>query len=488
MGFPKGFLWGGATAANQYEGGYLEGGKGLTTLDAITGGSHTVPRKISIKTKEGEIKYLNRGEPVGEGSVGYVDPHQYYPSHVATDFYHHYQEDIALFAQMGFKTFRLSIAWARLYPRGDELTPNEEGVKFYENVFKELRKYNIEPLVTLNHFDLPMFLADEMDGWLDRRVVDYFVKFATTCFTRYKGLVTLWKTFNEINFLRGWNTLGIKTNDEQDRYQAMHHIFVASAKAVQIGHIIDPNNQIGMMLACGASYPEDCNPDTYMANIERQRVEYFFSDVQCRGYYPDYKLKEFERKGIHINMEEHDEEILLDGVVDFIGYSYYASGIVSTRKDAKMTDGNQTKQGKNPFLKSNDWGWQIDPVGIRITLNELYERYQLPLFIVENGLGAIDTLEEDGTINDDYRIDYLARHIAEMKKAVELDGVPLMGYTPWGCIDLVSAGTGEMRKRYGFIYVDMDDEGKGTLNRYPKKSFNWYKKVIASNGEDLSND
>ncbi len=486
MGFPKGFLWGGATAANQYEGGYLDGGKGLSTLDAITGGSHTVPRRISFKTADGEIKYHTRDEALGQGATGYVDPNQYYPSHVATDFYHHYKEDIALFAEMGFKTFRMSIAWSRLFPRGDEKEPNEEGVLFYENIFKELRKYNIEPLVTLNHFDMPMYLADEMDGWLDRRVIDYFVNFARVCFTRYKGLVTLWKTFNEINFMRGWDTIGIKSYDDQTRYQAMHHIFVASAKTVLLGHVIDPNNLIGMMIAYGTSYPEDCNPDNYMKNIEEMHVKQFYCDVQCRGYYPNYKLKEFERNGVVIKKEKYDDEILLDGTVDFIGFSYYSSGITTVRTDAETTDGNQKRNVKNPHLKASDWGWQIDPVGLRIALNELYDRYELPLFVVENGLGAIDVVEEDGSINDDYRIDYLAAHIEEMKKAVDIDGVELMGYTPWGCVDLVSAGTGEMRKRYGLIYVDMDDEGKGTLKRSKKKSFNWYKKVIASNGEDLS--
>ena len=359
-------------------------------------------------------------------------------------------------------------------------------VQFYENVFKELRKYNIQPLVTLNHFDLPLYLADTMDGWSDRRVVDYFVNFARVCFTRYKGLVTLWKTFNEINFLNGWRTLGVKSNDAQTRYQAIHHIFIASAKAVQLGHIIDPNNKIGMMIAYGTHYPEDCNPDNYMKNIEENHTKQFFSDVQCRGYYPNYKLKEFERLGVKIKKEEFDDEILLNGTVDFIGFSYYNSGVSTVRKDAKMTEGNQKQSVKNPYLKTSDWGWQIDPVGLRIALNELYDRYELPLFVVENGLGTKDVVEEDGSINDDYRIDYLASHIAEMKKAVEIDGVELMGYTPWGCIDLVSASTGEIKKRYGFIYVDRNDNGEGSFARSKKKSFYWYKKVIASNGEDLT--
>ncbi|CVH74331.1 6-phospho-beta-glucosidase BglA [Clostridiales bacterium CHKCI006] len=488
MGFPKDFLWGGATAANQYEGGYLDGGKGLTTLDAITGGSHTVPRRLSYQGPDGEVKFVDRSADLPKGAKGYVDPNQYYPSHVATDFYHHWKEDIALFAEMGFKTFRMSIAWARLFPRGDELEPNEEGVQFYENIFKELRKYNIEPMVTLNHFDMPMYLADEMDGWLDRRVIDYYLNFVRVCFTRYKGLVKLWKTFNEINVLRGWEMLGVKDHSPQTYYQALHHIFVASAKAVQLGHLIDPENMIGMMIAYGTNYPEDCNPETFMKNIQESHIKQFFCDVQCRGYYPNYKLKEFERLGVEIKQDIYDEEVLLEGTVDFIGFSYYSSGVTTTREDAETTDGNQRRQVKNPYLKASDWGWQIDPVGLRIACNELYDRYEIPVFVVENGLGAIDTVEADGSINDDYRIDYLARHIEQLEKAINEDGVPVMGYTPWGCIDLVSAGTGEMRKRYGFIYVDMDDEGKGTLARSRKKSFYWYKKVIETNGEDLSND
>ena len=282
--------------------------------------------------------------------------------------------------------------------------------------------------------------------------------------------------------------LGVKDHSPQTYYQALHHIFVASAKAVQLGHLIDPENMIGMMIAYGTNYPEDCNPETFMKNIQESHIKQFFCDVQCRGYYPNYKLKEFERLGVEIKQDIYDEEVLLEGTVDFIGFSYYSSGVTTTREDAETTDGNQRRQVKNPYLKASDWGWQIDPVGLRIACNELYDRYEIPVFVVENGLGAIDTVEADGSINDDYRIDYLARHIEQLEKAINEDGVPVMGYTPWGCIDLVSAGTGEMRKRYGFIYVDMDDEGKGTLARSRKKSFYWYKKVIESNGEDLSTD
>ncbi len=485
MGFPEGFFWGGATAANQYEGGYISDGRGTTTLDAITGGSYKEPRKYTFKTADGTISSCKRGEAVGLGATGYIDPDVYYPSHVATDFYHHYKEDIALFAEMGFKCFRLSISWTRIFPRGDEEEPNEAGLQFYDDVFDELHKYGIEPLVTIVHFDIPMYLADTMDGWLDRRTIGYFVHYCEVIFNRYKDKVKYWKTFNEINVLRDWSTLGTKTLDEQTRYQALHHVFVASAKAVKLGHEINPDFMIGMMVAYGVIYPEDCNPDNNIQAVIDRHERQFFCDVQCRGYYPAYKLKEFERKGIVIKKEEGDDEILKEGTVDFIGFSYYQSSVSTINKDAIKTEGNQSRGVANKYLKSNDWGWQIDPVGLRVALNELYDRYELPVWVVENGIGAIDTVEEDGSIHDPYRIDYLRQHIIEMKKAVEIDGVDLMGYTPWGCIDVVSAGTGEMRKRYGFIYVDMDDDGKGTLNRSRKDSFYWYQKVCKSNGEDL---
>ncbi len=487
MGFHKGFLWGGATAANQYEGGYNEGGRGLATSDVITDGNMNTPRRITIQLKDGTLTSISRFEELPDGAVGYLDPDTYYPSHVATDFYHHYEEDIALFAEMGFNSFRMSISWTRIFPRGDEEQPNEEGLAFYDKVFDTCLKHNIEPIVTICHFDVPKYLADEMDGWSDRRVVDYYVNYCDAIFKRYKNKVKYWMTFNEINLLNGYTTLGCRKTDDQTRYQALHHMFVASAKAVQLGHVINPEFEIGMMVAYILSYPETCNPADQQEDIDAARnLKYFFCDVQCRGYYPSYKLAEFERKGIVIKKEPYDDEILYNGTVDYIGFSYYNSGVSTARKDAETTEGNVEKVVKSKYLKVSEWGWPIDPMGLRIAMNQLWDRYQLPLMIVENGLGAKDTVEADGSINDDYRIDYLADHIAEMKKAVELDGVELWGYTPWGCIDLVSAGTGEMTKRYGMIYVDMDDKGNGNLKRSKKKSFDWYKKVILSNGEDLS--
>lgn len=485
MGFPKDFLWGGATAANQYEGGYLSGGKGLSTLDAITGGSKEVPRKITFKTKEGKIMQVTREQSLPEGAVGYVDPDQYYPSHVATDFYHHYKEDIALFSEMGFKCFRLSISWARICPKGTNEI-NEEGLQFYDDVFDELHKYGIEPVVTINHFDIPMYLADEYDGWLDRKVIDYFLFFCETIFNRYKDKVKYWMTFNEINFLRSWTQIGIHSGDEQSKFQAVHHLFVASAKAVDLGHRINPDFQIGMMVAYIPGYPMTSKPEDVFAAIEYNRQQEFYLDVQVKGYYPAHQLKYYERENITIVKEEGDDEWLEKGTVDYIGFSYYMStACTATPEEVTYVGGNQVPAVKNPYLTESDWGWAVDPLGLRISLAQLYERYNVPLFIVENGFGAVDEITEDGEILDDYRIDYFSKHIQCMKDAIELDGVDLIGYTPWGCIDLVSAGTGEMSKRYGFIYVDMDDKGNGSLKRMKKKSFNWYKDVIASNGETL---
>ena len=481
---PDNFLWGGATAANQYEGGYLSGGKGLSTLDAITGGTLTSPRKITFKTADGTIGSVTREEPLPEGATGYIDPDLYYPSHVATDFYHHYKEDIALFAEMGFKCFRLSVTWSRICPNG-MYDVNEEGLKFYDDVFDECLKYHIEPVVTINHFDTPMYLADHYDGWASRKLVDFYVFFCETIFRRYKDKVKYWMTFNEINFLRSWTQIGIHNNDAATKAQAHHHIFLASAKAVKLGHEINPDFKIGMMVSYIPSYPMTCRPEDMWEAMQFNHEREFFMDVQCRGKYPNYRLKEYERKGISLVTENGDADILREGTVDYIGFSYYMSTVSTIDKDAAMTSGNQVMAYRNPYLKESEWGWAIDPLGLRISLNQIYDRYQLPMFIVENGFGAVDTVEEDGTINDDYRIDYFRQHIQAIKDAVLLDGVDLMGYLPWGCIDLVSSGTGEMKKRYGFIYVDMDDTGHGTLKRSRKKSFYWYKHVIETKGEEL---
>ena len=472
MGLRKDFLWGGATAANQLEGAYNEGNRGLANVDLIPVGED---RKDVV---------------LGKRKMFEFDDEHFYPAKGAIDFYHRYKEDIALFAEMGFTTYRMSIAWSRIFPVGDEETPNEEGLKFYEDVFKECRKYNIEPLVTITHFDCPMGLVEKYGSWRSRKLVSFYERLCNVIFNRYKGLVKYWLTFNEINvilhapFMGGGLYIGDDENPEQSKYQAIHHELVASAIATKIAHEVDPENKVGCMLAAGVYYPLTCKPEDVFEAHEKNRENYFFIDVQSRGYYPNYALKKFEREGINIIKEDGDDELLRKYTVDFVSFSYYQTRCATVDK-SELTDGNIFASAKNPYLKSSEWGWQIDGLGLRTTLNTLYERYQKPLFIVENGLGAVDIPDENGYVEDDYRIDYMREHIKHMIDAVDLDGVDLLGYTMWGPIDLVSAGTGEMKKRYGFIYVDRDNYGNGTLKRSRKKSFYWYKKVIASNGQDL---
>jgi len=472
--FPENFLWGGATAANQCEGGYKDGNKGLSTVDVIPSGEDRFP------VMKGKLKMMT------------CDEEHYYPSHEAIGFYHRYKDDIKLFGEMGFKTFRLSISWARIFPNGDDDVANEEGLMFYESLFDECLKYGIEPLVTITHFDVPMHLVETIGSWRSRKMVEHYERLCTTLFNRYKDKVKYWLTFNEINmllhlpFIGAGLTFDEGENEEEIKYQAAHHQLIASAKATEIAREINPNFKIGCMLAGASTYANTCAPEDVWKSITRDRENYFFIDVQSRGEYPNYAKKMFERNNINLNMEDKDEEILRNNTVDFISFSYYASRLTSADPNVNTkTSGNVFPTLRNPYLKASEWGWQIDPLGLRITLNALYDRYQKPLFIVENGLGAVDILDKDGYVEDDYRIEYLREHIKAMKAAINEDGVELMGYTPWGCIDLVSASTGEMKKRYGFIYVDKDNEGKGTLARSKKKSFYWYKKVIASNGEEL---
>jgi 6-phospho-beta-glucosidase len=396
----------------------------------------------------------------------------------------------------------MSINWTRIFPNGDELEPNEEGLKFYDDVFAELKKYNIEPLVTISHYETPFGLTKKYNGWASREVIDCYVRYCETIFNRYKDVVKYWLTFNEINCLTmpfgSFMGGGILLNDggelafdketqdsKEIRFQALHHQFIASAKAVKLGHEINKDFKIGCMIAYMASYPYTCNPEDVFLNQEKDNLNNFLcSDVQVRGAYPGFAKRYFRDNNIEINMEENDEQILKEGCVDFYTFSYYMSNCVSSDPELEKTSGNILGGVKNPYLKASDWGWQIDPKGLRWTLNNIYNRYQIPLMVVENGLGAVDEVEADGSINDDYRIDYLRAHIEEMKEAVN-DGVELIGYTPWGCIDLVSASTGEMKKRYGFIYVNKDNDGNGDMSRSRKKSFYWYKNVIETNGEEI---
>ncbi|MBW7982542.1 6-phospho-beta-glucosidase [Enterobacillus tribolii] len=472
---PKDFLWGGAVAAHQVEGGWDQGGKGVSIADVLTGGAHGVPRVVTDGVRDDA----------------------FYPNHDAVAFYSHYKQDIALFAEMGFRCFRTSIAWSRIFPLGDEQEPNEAGLQFYDDLFDELLKYGIEPVVTLSHFEMPWHLVKEYGGWKNRKVLDFFVHYSDVVMRRYRNKVKYWMTFNEINNQRNYKTplfgyccSGVvfpdEPNPEECMYQVLHHQFVASAQAVKRGHEINPDFQIGCMLACVPLYPYSCNPDDVMYAEEAMRERFLFGDVHMRGYYPSYILREWERKGFNIVMEPQDAQILREGCADYMGLSYYMSNAVQAGQKGSG-DALAGFEGSvpNPYVKASEWGWQIDPVGLRYSLCVLYERYQKPLFIVENGFGAIDKPDAEGVVQDDYRIEYLKAHIEQMKKAVTYDGVELMGYTPWGCIDCVSFTTGQYSKRYGFIYVDKHDDGTGTMARSRKKSFNWFKKVIESNGAVL---
>lgn len=485
MVFRKDFLWGGATAANQIEGAFQVDGRGLSTMDTLTVGNAKTPRQITYKLSNGTICKDERFAQVPKGAVGYIDSNEFYPSHTGIDFYNRYKEDIQLFAEMGFKAYRMSISWTRIFPLGNEEKPNELGLSFYDKIFDECLKYGIEPIVTLCHFDMPLHLANNYNGWESRDVIEFFEHYCETVFERYKNKVKYWLTFNEINVLRSWVQIGIHNNDDQTKFQALHHIFIASAKAVQLCHKIIPNSQIGNMVMYAPSYAMTAKPEDVLENLLYKRQVEFYLDVQVRGYYPAYKLKEFERKNIILKVEEEDTEILRKGTVDFISFSYYMSTMSTTDISIPKTPGNNVLSYKNPNLKVSEWGWTVDPLGLRIALSEIYDRYHIPLFIVENGLGAVDKIGKDGDINDDYRIDYLSTHLKAMKDAVELDGVELLGYTSWGCIDLIAWSTGEMKKRYGFIYVDVNDRGKGSFQRFKKKSFYWYQKVISTNGEEI---
>ncbi|MCF0260864.1 MAG: family 1 glycosylhydrolase [Erysipelotrichaceae bacterium] len=487
MSFPKNFYWGGALAANQCEGAILEDGRGLAVSDLYLGGSKSVPRRISKELLDGE----------------------FYPAAESIDFYHRYKEDIALFAEMGFKMLRLSISWPRIFSNGNEEEPNEEGLKFYDDVFDTCRKYGIEPLVTICHYEIPFDMVKRHDGFASREAIDEYVHFAETVFKRYKNKVKYWITFNELNSaLMGigtgiTNVLGevdpaLWTSDEpiglndmkfdqRKIIEGLHNVMIASAKAVKIGHEINPDFVIGCMIAYKESYPLTCNPNDVLYNQQQmfEAVD-FCSDVMVNGEYTSRHLAVIKRRGVDPSfITEEDKQILKEGTVDMYTFSYYLSVCETVNPTAASTGGNMSLGAMNPYLKSSDWGWQIDPVGLRHTLNRVASHYpKLPIIVVENGLGAIDTLEEDGSIHDPYRIDYLREHIKAMSDAVD-DGVNLIGYTPWGPVDIISASTGEMHKRYGFIYVNKQNDGSGDLSRHKKDSFDWYKKVISTNGKDL---
>lgn len=483
--FPKDFLWGGATAANQFEGAWNVDGRGPATSDTS--------RAVAPEERKSMGSEFNSPMTRAKLDAALNDTESLYPKRWGSDFYHHYKEDIALYTEMRFKTFRMSIAWSRIFPNGDDATPNEAGLAFYDKVFNELNKYGIEPLVTLSHYEFPIHLITEYGGWKNRKVIDCFVHYAETVFNRYKDKVKYWLTFNEINIIgmTGYLSGGLLFDDGklnlQEMYQAAHHQFVASSLATKVGHEINPDFKIGCMLARMQAYPATCNPDDVMEEIKKDHENLFFSDVQVRGKYPSYAKHFFKENNIELEIADGDLEILEKYPVDFMSFSYYMSSIARKQKSGEETAGNLILSEPNPYLEASDWGWQIDPVGLRITLSKLYDRYQVPLMVVENGLGALDKVEEDGSIHDQYRIDYLEYHVKQMYEAIE-DGVDLMGYTWWGCTDLVSASTSEMSKRYGFVYVDADDQGNGSFDRSRKDSFFYYKDLIATRGANILND
>ncbi|MBF7978905.1 MULTISPECIES: glycoside hydrolase family 1 protein [Rahnella] len=474
--FPQGFMWGGATAANQVEGAYDQDGKGLSIVDAIPGGKD---RLRIVSSPEFDFT-LDTAKHT-------------YPNHKGIDHYHRFEEDIALFAEMGFKCYRFSIAWTRIYPNGIEQQPNEAGLAHYDKVIDACIAHGIEPVITISHYEMPLHLATEFGGWKNRELIGHFERFARTVLTRFGHKVKYWMTFNEINSAAHFpimsQGLTVKTGalEAQAKFQAWHNQFVASSLAVKIAHETNAQIQIGCMILFATNYAYDCNPVNQLETLkESQAFNFYCADVQAGGKYPYYARRLWESQGVVLDIQPDDLALIKQHTVDYIGFSYYMSSTINkTNPDAVSAQGNLLGGARNPFLEASDWGWEIDPVGLRIALNQLYDRYEKPLFIVENGLGAVDKPDENHFIADDYRINYLRQHIAAMAEAIE-DGVELMGYTPWGCIDLVSMSTGEMSKRYGLIYVDLDDKISGTGNRYKKKSFHWYQKVIATNGADIS--
>lgn len=465
--FPEGFLWGGAVAANQCEGGWVDG-KGMDLASCFPNGIH----------------HKFGGRPV---------PGEYNAHEVAIDFYHRYPEDIALFGEMGFTVFRTSIAWSRIFPEGDELEPNEAGLAFYDRLFDCLLEHGIQPLVTISHYETPMHLVEAYGGWRSRELIGFFERYCGVIFRRYANKVKLWLTFNEINNMRrnADYVAGVifdetEPNPKQLIYQAAHNMFVASARANQLCHELIPDAKIGCMLSLSNIYPYDCRPESVFETMDIRRKSLFFSDVMVRGKYPNYIHRLWAENNVHIEIQPGDLELIANNTSEFMAFSYYKTSTHEAGKPSFYDTGGEYST-PNPYLKTSDWGWQIDPVGFRYTCNEIYDRYQVPIFPVENGLGAEDVVEADGSIHDQYRIDYLREHLLALREAVR-DGVDIMGYAYWGPIDIVSAGTGEMRKRYGFIYVDKDNDGVGTLERAKKDSFAWYKHLIETNGASLDEE
>ncbi|MDB2084955.1 family 1 glycosylhydrolase [Clostridium paraputrificum] len=475
MKLRKDFLWGGSIAAHQCEGAWNVDGKGIGIMDLVTSGSYEVPREICKDIEDGKR----------------------YPSHEGIDFYHRFKDDIALFGEMGFKALRISIDWSRISPNGDDEEPNKKGIEYYQSVVDELLKNGIEPIVTLYHFEMPVNLVRKYGSWTNRKVIDFYLKYCKTMFEALKGKVKYWVTFNEMNHIDPqteasdiftYIIAGLKFSEMVEKKQTLatigYNMTLAGVKAVELAHEIDPNNKVGCVFGLTPVYPINCNPVNVMNAFKEMDRDFYQIDAMCNGCFPKYKLKEYKDSDIQLEISNEDKESFYNGKLDFIGLNYYSTSVAHYEGD---DNGEETLFGgvQNPYLEKSKWGWSIDPIGLRYLLNYVYRRYELPIIVSENGLGAMDKVEADGSINDDYRIDYLNQHLIQLKKAAEEDGVECFGYLMWGSIDLVSATTGEMKKRYGFIYVDKQDDGTGDYSRKKKKSFDWYKEVIESNGESL---
>ena len=475
MELNKTFLWGGSIAAHQCEGAWNEDGKGLALMDVVTSGDVDHDRIIHEKKQPG----------------------YYYPSETGIDFYHRYHEDIQLFAEMGFNTLRISIDWSRIYPNGDDEKPNPEGIKYYQNVIDALLEKHIEPIVTLYHFEMPLAIVEKYGSWTSRETIELYLRYCRTMFEALKGKVHYWVTFNEMNHIDSQMSLsdfftyfvaGIKFSELKDAPQTLaicaYHMTLASVRAIKLAHEVDSQNKVGCVFGLTPNYPYSCNPEDVMLSYKRMTRDLYQIDAMCYGKFPEYKLREYQRLGIHLTVIEEDRRSFKDGKLDFLGINYYASEVSIAKETPDM---KKAFFGgvKNPYLVESDWGWSVDPIGLRYILNVVDKRYQLPIMITENGIGAVDTVEPDGSIHDTYRIEYLQQHLTTLKQAVIEDDVNCIGYLMWGPIDLVSATTGEMKKRYGFIYVDKHDDGSGSMKRIPKDSFYWYQDVIKTNGKNL---
>lgn len=484
--FDENFLWGGAISCSQADGGFRDGGKGISTQDL---------RYLNPTWNREQVEEKHHNSPFSKAEFDQALQDMdvtYYPNRRGIDFYHSYKEDIALFYEMGMKLFRTSICWSRIYPNGDDETPNAEGIAYYREMFQECKKYGIKVFATILHYDIPVNLVIKYGGWKSRKTIDFYVTYAETLFKELGDLVDFWLPFNEFNAGRfaPWDGVCLIQDEEKNMnqaiFQCLHHQFLANAKTIALCHKMLPGTMIGGMIARFCTYPATCKPeDALQALQDDQYANWFYTDIMARGYYPAYMERYFHKFQIQIQMEEGDAEILRQGTVDFLSFSYYFSQVSTSAQTWEKTAGNLIMANKNPYLETSEWGWQKDPIGLRVTLNQMYDRYQLPLIIAENGLGTSDVLEDDGSVHDPYRIDYLKTHIEQMKEAV-IDGVEVLGYTMWGIIDIVSCGPLTMDKRYGVIYVDLDNGGKGSGKRYKKDSFYWYQACIQSNGEQLS--